>query len=41
MDTRSIYRNYDFNAFLRRRGVIVIFGMIMYLLIVLFHLYSV
>jgi len=41
MDTVSFYQNFDFNAFLKRRGLIVIIGMIMYLCIVLFHLYKI
>lgn len=31
-------KHFDVNAFLKRRGLIVILGMIMYLCIVLYHL---
>ncbi|GEM_PF-2103883 len=41
MESIRMYNQFDFNAFLKRRGVVVMIGMIMYLLIVLFHLYKI
>jgi len=38
MDSIRLYDQPDFDAFIRRRGIIVIIGLIMFLGIVLIHL---
>jgi hypothetical protein len=40
MESIRLYDQPDFNAFFRRRGIVVIIGLIMFLGIVLIHLYK-
>lgn len=40
METIQVYDQFDFNSFFRRRGLVVIIGLIMFLCIVLIHLYK-
>lgn len=41
MESIEMYDQLKVKAFLKRRGVVVMIGMIMYLLIVLFHFFKI